>query len=87
MSAEKLTQLHADVERLVETGKSQALDRIVEVLKEYEPEIAEDWDFTFEDLKPATLQFLAHIVYLSKNEMKHNLAIPISCYKPKPNFQ
>ena len=86
-SAEKLIQLQVDVEKLVETGKSQAVDRIVEVLKEYEPEKAESCDFTFEELKPATLQFLAHIVYLSKNEMKYNLALPISCYKSKPNFQ
>ena len=94
MSAEKLIQLQVDIEKLVETGNSLAVDRIIEVLQEYEPEKTESCDFTFEDLKPDTLQFLAHIVYLSKNGLKYSLATPIKYYNTrtifsymKPNFQ
>ena len=85
MSAEKLIQLQVDIEKLVETGNSLAVDRIFEVFKEYEPDKTESC-VTFEDLKPATLQFLAHIVYLSKNGMKHSLATPIKYYNTRTIF-
>ena len=81
MSSKELIQLEVDIEKLVETSKSLAVDRIIEVLQEYEPEKAESCDFTFEELKPATLRFLAHIVYLSKNGLKWSLATPIKYYK------
>ena len=86
MSAEKLIQLKVDIEKLVETGNSLAVDRIFEVFKEYEPDKTESCDFTLEDLKPATLQFLAHIVYLSKNGMKYSLATPIKYYNTRTIF-
>ena len=56
MSAEKLNQLQVDIEKLVQTRNSLAVDRIVEVMKEYEPDKAESCYFAFEDLKPTTLQ-------------------------------
>ena len=94
MSAQKVIQLQVDIEELVESGNSLAADRIIEVIQEYEPEKAESCDFTFEELKPDTLYFLAHIVYLSKNGLKHSLATPIKYYNTrtifsymKPNFQ
>ena len=86
--------VQVDVEKLVERGNSHAVDRIIEVLKEYEPDKTESCDFTFEDLKPATLQYFEHIVYLSKNGLKYSLATPIKYYNTrtifsymKPNFQ
>ena len=86
--------VQVDVEKLVERGNSHAVDRIIEVLKEYEPDKAESCDFTFDDLKPATLQYFEHIVYLSKNGLKYSLATPIKYYNTrtifsymKPNFQ
>ena len=86
MSAEKLIQLQVDIEKLVDTGNSLAVDRIFEVFKEYELDKTEPFDFTFEDLKPATLQFLAHIVYLSKNGLKYSLATPIKYYNTRTIF-
>ena len=86
MSAEKRIQLQVDIEKLVETGNSLAVDRIFEVFKVYEPDKTESCDFTFEDLNPATLQFLAHIVYLSKNGLKYSLATPIKYYNTRTIF-
>ena len=86
MSPEKLNQLQVDIEKLVQTRNSLAVDRIVEVMKEYEPDKAESCNFAFEDLKPTTLQYLAHIVYLSKNGLKYSLATPIKYYNTRTIF-